>query len=317
MVNNSNIVLLSEELPIKQSTSPRTAKKRKNTIVRLLMTLTLFGIANNVVLPQFNNNGASSLQHQIVSDLPTNNNNNNLDSDSNKLVEVEQQWVTSSIQHSDSVLDEQDTKIKSSPADDTAIIITSSWIPSHPSMYMIEMVLNSTNLIAGLSPSAPIFITIDNFRLSDLNDLPPDDQKKRLQALEQYTVNLHNTFLTNPRVHIIASVRHLHIGGSVVKVMNLVERHFPTVRYLYYLQHDFSFAKEFNHTALVSAMDEYADKVNYVLFQQPNLWRRIKKCGNESIINLYTQTNVSSKIHPTATYTLTIIILFGSSGTSH
>ena len=80
MVNNSNIVLLSEELPIKQSTSPRTAKKRKNTIVRLLMTLTLFGIANNVVLPQFNNNGASSLQHQIVSDLPTNN-NNNLDSD--------------------------------------------------------------------------------------------------------------------------------------------------------------------------------------------------------------------------------------------
>ena len=167
MVNNSNIVLLSEELPIKQSTSPRTAKKRKNTIVRLLMTLTLFGIANNVVLPQFNNNGASSLQHQIVSDLPTNN-NNNLDSDSNKLVEVEQQWVTSSIQHSDSVLDEQDTKIKSSPADDTAIIITSSWIPSHPSMYMIEMVLNSTNLIAGLSPSAPIFITIDNFRLSDL-----------------------------------------------------------------------------------------------------------------------------------------------------
>ena len=106
------------------------------------MTLTLFGIANNVVLPQFNNNGASSLQHQIVSDLPTNNNNNNLDSDSNKLVEVEQQWVTSSIQHSESVLDEQDTKIKSSPADDTAIIITSSWIPSHPSMYMIEMVLN-------------------------------------------------------------------------------------------------------------------------------------------------------------------------------
>ena len=92
------------------------------------------------------------------------------------------------------------------------------------------MVLNSTNLIAGLSPSAPIFITIDNFRLSDLNDLPPDDQKKRLQALEQYTVNLHNTFLTSPRVHIIASVRHLHIGGSVVKVMNLVERHFPTVR---------------------------------------------------------------------------------------
>ena len=89
MVNNSNnIVVLSEDVPIKQRqpNSPRTAKKRKiNTIVRLLITLTFVGIANVVfMLPQFNNNhGAfSSLQHQIVSDLPTNNNNNNnLDSD--------------------------------------------------------------------------------------------------------------------------------------------------------------------------------------------------------------------------------------------
>ena len=197
-------------------------------------------------------------------------------------------------------------------SDDTAIIITSSWIPSHPSTYMIEMVMNSTkNLIAGLSPSAPIFITIDNFRLGDFNKLPSDVQEKRLQSLEQYTVNLYNTFLSNPRVHIISSVRHLHIGGSVAKAMNLIQKHFPTVRYLYQLQHDFSFAKELNHTALISTMDEY-DEINYVLFLKGGLARRIKPCGEESKpINLYTQTkNVSSnkqpkaspKLIPTATY---------------
>ena len=48
--------------------------------------------------------------------------------------------------------------------EDTAIIITSAWMPSHPSTYMIEMVMNSTKLLTGLSPTAPIFITI--FRIT-------------------------------------------------------------------------------------------------------------------------------------------------------
>jgi hypothetical protein len=38
--------------------------------------------------------------------------------------------------------EQEDTKKSSS--EDTAIIITSSWIPSHPSTYMVEMVINST-----------------------------------------------------------------------------------------------------------------------------------------------------------------------------
>lgn len=40
--------------------------------------------------------------------------------------------------------------------EDTAIIITSSYIPSHPSTYMIETVLNSTKQLIGLSETAPI-----------------------------------------------------------------------------------------------------------------------------------------------------------------
>lgn len=40
--------------------------------------------------------------------------------------------------------------------EDTAIIITSSYIPSHPSTYMIETVVNSTKELVGLSDTAPI-----------------------------------------------------------------------------------------------------------------------------------------------------------------
>ena len=43
--------------------------------------------------------------------------------------------------------------------EDTAIIITSSPIPSHPSTYMVDQVVKSVDRLIGLSPSAPIFIT--------------------------------------------------------------------------------------------------------------------------------------------------------------
>jgi hypothetical protein len=43
--------------------------------------------------------------------------------------------------------------------EDTAIIITSSPIPSHPSTYMVDQVVKSVDRLIGLSPGAPIFIT--------------------------------------------------------------------------------------------------------------------------------------------------------------
>jgi hypothetical protein len=89
-------------------------------------------------------------------------------------------------------------------------------------------------------------------------------------------------------------MKHLHVGGSAAKAMNLIEKHFPTVRYLYYLQHDFYFAKEVNHMALISAMDKYPDKINYVFFQQAGVRGRIKPCGEESPINLNTETNATT-----------------------
>ena len=63
---------------------------------------------------------------------------------------------------------------------DTAIIITSSWIPSHPSTLMVEMVVHSIDLmITSLHPSTPIFITIDQFRLDgDIEQIDQNDTWK-------------------------------------------------------------------------------------------------------------------------------------------
>ena len=120
---------------------------------------------------------------------------------------------------------------------DTAIIITSSWIPSHPSTFLIDSVLNSTRRhLVGLASSAPIFITVDPIPTSTT---PIED---KVEKLEQYIIKLYQKHLIHPHVHILPSVQHLHIGGSVMKALQLIEFHYPNVHYVYSLQHDFPFS---------------------------------------------------------------------------
>lgn len=148
--------------------------------------------------------------------------------------------------------------------EDVAIVITSSSIPSHPSTAMVETVLNSTKRLVGLSPTAPIFITVDHFPFSDFDGTPPDLEEK-IDRLEEYTINLFNRYLTDPRVHIIPAARHNHVGGSVMKAMNLISAHYPSVKWMYYLQHDYYFTTDIDHTALVDVMERHAE-VNHVRF---------------------------------------------------
>lgn len=168
--------------------------------------------------------------------------------------------------------------------EDTAIIITSSSIPSHPSTYMIDTVVESIDRLIGLSETAPIFITIDHIRYTDFDGLPPA-LKERIDKLEEYTVNLFNQHLTNPRIHIIPGMKMWHIGGSVLKAMNLIEKHYPEVQYLYYLQHDFFFARDVDHTALVN-MFEVHDKVNWVRFAKRSAVTLHPGCAGEPNIEL-------------------------------
>ncbi|KAL7547963.1 hypothetical protein ACHAWF_011237, partial [Thalassiosira exigua] len=177
-------------------------------------------------------------------------------------------------------------------AEDTAIVVTSSWIPSHLSTYMVETVLNFTNRPIGLSPDAPVIITVDYFPYTDFKGTPKY-LEERIDKLEAYVVNLHNLFLTNPRVHVVTNAKQLHISGLVLKAMSLIERHYPDVRYLYYHQHDFFFIKDTNHMALVEAMDDHLNLINYVRFPKRAPWDFSRECGKaKTIWHFY---NVTSK----------------------
>ena len=170
---------------------------------------------------------------------------------------------------------------------DTAIVITSSWIPSHPSTNMIETVVNSTVHLKGLSPSTPIIITIDTFVHGSSILSTKDDaatHSKKLEALEEYANRLFEKYLPNPRIHVLPGMSNLHIGGSTYKAVSLIEKHYPSVKYLYYLQHDFYFVKHVDHRLLVNLMEQYPSRVNYVVF--PKRWNVNLECGNETAIVL-------------------------------
>ena len=67
----------------------------------------------------------------------------------------------------------------------TAIVITSSWVPSHPSTSLMETVINSTfERLIGLPSTTPIFITVDHFPYIDKN-VPPELGEK-IANLEDY-----------------------------------------------------------------------------------------------------------------------------------
>ena len=129
-------------------------------------------------------------------------------------------------------------------------------------------------------------ITIDYFRFTDFNGLTQEMQN-RVNMLEQYSDRLYHLYMGDSRIYIVPGLKNLHIGGSVMKAMNLVHKHWPSVKYMYYLQHDFYFTKPIDHMALIGEMERNG-KINYVRF--PKRARGISKsCGDEQQV-LYNRT---------------------------
>ena len=184
---------------------------------------------------------------------------------------------------------------------DTAIIISSSWIPTHPSTYMVKTVVDSIVMITGLHPATPIFITVDQFRLN-VGNVNITQIQERSRSLDQYVLNLYNLYLKDPYVHVLPLMTHSHIAGSVAKALGIIKKQYSLTKYLYYLQHDFNFVKTVDHSMLVRAM-ETRDEINYILFLKSGL-KRVKSCGNESTIDLDTLDHVprnDTNINPNST----------------
>lgn len=182
----------------------------------------------------------------------------------------------------------------------TAIIISSDWIPTHPSTIMIDTVINSSQYLIGLPPRTPIFITVDHFatEYSDTEGTIHANETK-MKALEEYVQNLFHKYLTpatthSPVVHILPAVKHLHIAGNVMKALDLIAEHYPSVEYLYYLQHDFPFVRAVNHLALVDMFEKYPNKVNSIRFKYYPT-QALVGCGDETDL-VYDISNISNYV---------------------
>jgi hypothetical protein len=188
-----------------------------------------------------------------------------------------------------------------------AVVITSSWGPSHPSTYLIEAVINSTyRRLIGLPSVTPIFITVDHFRYPE-NKNNLRELEEKISDVEEYTNNLLHLYQSNRHVHILPNMKHLHIGGSIMKAMELISRHYPNVKYMYSLQHDFSFTRYIDHTALIDAMENHPGKVNYIRFPKRPIASMKKGCSDELPIRYHLTmpfylTYLSKKVEDTDFY---------------
>ncbi len=82
---------------------------------------------------------------------------------------------------------------------------------------MTDTVVDSVhNYLKGLSPSTPIFITIDTFVHGTSILSTKDDAEtltRKLEALEEYTKRLFETYLSDTSVHILPEMSNLHMVG--------------------------------------------------------------------------------------------------------
>ena len=101
----------------------------------------------------------------------------------------------------------------------------SSWIPTHPSTYMVKTVVDSIVMITGLHPATPIFITVDQFRLN-VGNVNITQIQERSRSLDQYVLNLYNLYLKDPYVHVLPLMTHSHIAGSVAKALGIIKKQY-------------------------------------------------------------------------------------------
>eukprot|EP00977_Amphora_coffeiformis_P004254 scaffold896_cov172-Amphora_coffeaeformis.AAC.21 len=146
---------------------------------------------------------------------------------------------------------------------DTTLIITSSLIPTHPSIAMIKETISSLTLLQGLSPKSPIYITVDGIPDQEEEDtLAAKDREDRIARRNGYIRNLRHEYRHKPHIHILVSEHHRHIAGSIKWAFDTA----PPTAFYYMIQHDFPFNKVIDHTNIRKSMLQQSNHIRCVRF---------------------------------------------------
>lgn len=157
-------------------------------------------------------------------------------------------------------------KLETDDPPDTSVIITSSLIPTHPSISIINKTFASIRtFIDGLAHNTPIFISVDGLK-------PKYYVHENIDILHEYVKHLRLRFQHDPYVSILNNCKRGHISGSIETALEMVE-----TKYIYVIQHDLAFIKHINHRALVNVMEERPSQVQIVRFNRDKFPRTVKR----------------------------------------
>jgi len=138
---------------------------------------------------------------------------------------------------------------------DTTIIILSSLIPTHPSIHLINKTFNSLSpMLLGLPINTPKLISVDG--LPSKKNTP-----ENIHKLHEYVKQLRLRFQNDLHVSILNNYEHGHLSNSIRVALEMVKSEF-----IYVLQHDFSFIKPVNHTAIIASMRASPQDIQIVRF---------------------------------------------------
>jgi hypothetical protein len=176
--------------------------------------------------------------------------------------------------------------------EDTTIIITSSLIPTHPSLDIIDRTLESLKYLTGLSEHTPIIIAVDGMHDHDKRRYPSKARRLSLyvDALKQkYTRDAAPSFRSSDNsngpkhlrnIRVLSQSKRLNLNGNVKRALNRVHTEF-----MYVIQHDIPFIHEVNHTALVRTFREYPETIRLVRFSTKKVLERDEErqglCGEQ------------------------------------
>lgn len=159
------------------------------------------------------------------------------------------------------------------PLTDTTVIITSSLIPTHPSIRMVNETVDSIReMLEGLAYNTPILISVDGRK---------EYNKEDTERLQGYVENLRIRFQHDPYVTILNNYQFGHISNSIRVALLMVETEF-----VYVVQHDFKFIKPINHSALTGLMTEIPEQIQIIRF---NKGKRTKQDDPLAICSDYNQ----------------------------
>jgi len=142
-----------------------------------------------------------------------------------------------------------------------SVIITASFIMSHPSIEFIKNTIRSLKY-TNMNPTTQVILAHDF---------------SNNENYEKYLINLHKYISNKPNIKIIVRNTHGHLTGNIRNAFNYVD-----TKYVLVMQHDLPFVKSFDIEKVINDM-EINTQLKHIRFNK----RRNVKTGFDALNDLF------------------------------